>query len=192
MKPRHRVRRWFYLGSAKTPAGRALLVEQFRILTSQIPVLYGVLIVDSLSIAYVLPTSLPFWLRFITPAALILGSAARLTYWMQLRSAIPTAEQALAHLFKIRVLCSVVNLGFSVWTLARFENLDAASRAAVALVVFMGSVGSAYCLGSVPSAAWLTLLLSALPISLRLMLTATPCSNALASISACCWCCSSG
>jgi PAS domain-containing protein len=171
MKPRHRVRRWFYLGSAKTPAGRALLVEQFRILTSQIPVLYGVLIVDSLSIAYVLPTSLPFWLRFITPAALILGSAARLTYWMQLRSAIPTAEQALAHLFKIRVLCSVVNLGFSVWTLALFENLDAASRAAVALVVFMGSVGSAYCLGSVPSAAWLTLLLSALPISLRLMLT---------------------
>jgi diguanylate cyclase (GGDEF)-like protein/PAS domain S-box-containing protein len=171
MKPRHRVRRWFYLGSAKTPAGRALLVEQFRILTSQIPVLYGVLIVDSLSIAYVLPTSLPFWLRFITPAALILGSAARLTYWMQLRSAIPTAEQALVHLFKIRVLCSVVNLGFSVWTLALFENLDAASRAAVALVVFMGSVGSAYCLGSVPSAAWLTLLLSALPISLRLMLT---------------------
>ena len=39
MKLRHRIRRWFYLGSAKTPAGRALLVEQFRILTSQIPVL---------------------------------------------------------------------------------------------------------------------------------------------------------
>src|SRR5580693_8031813 len=171
MKLAHRVRRWFYLGSAKTPAGRALLVEQFRILTGQIPVLYGVLIVDGLSIAYVLPPSLPFWLRFIAPGALLLGSAARLTYWVKLRSAIPTAEQALGHLFRIRILCSLVNLGFSAWTLSLFQNLDSASRGAVALVVFMGSVGSAYCLGSVPSAAWLTLLLSALPISLRLMLT---------------------
>src|ERR1700724_287831 len=41
------IRRLFYIGSARTPAGRALLIEQFRILTSQIPVLYGVLIVDS-------------------------------------------------------------------------------------------------------------------------------------------------
>jgi diguanylate cyclase (GGDEF)-like protein/PAS domain S-box-containing protein len=169
MKLAHRVRRWFYLGSAKTPAGRALLVEQFRILTSQIPVLYGVLIVDGLSIAYVLPPSLPFWLRFIAPGALLLGSAARLTYWVKLRSAIPTAEQALGHLFRIRILCSLVNLGFSAWTLSLFQNLDSASRGAVALLVFMGSISSAYCLASVPSAAWLTLLLSALPISLRLI-----------------------
>ena len=127
------------------------------------------LIVDGLSIAYVLPASLPFWLRFITPAALLLGSAARLTYWMRLRSAMPTAEQALAHLVRIRILCSVVNLGFSAWTLSLFENLDSASRGAVALLVFMGSISSAYCLASVPSAAWLTLSLSALPISLRLV-----------------------
>jgi len=51
------IRRWFWLGDARTPAGRALLGEQFRILTSQVPVLYGVLIIDSLSIAYVLPAS---------------------------------------------------------------------------------------------------------------------------------------
>ena len=83
----------------------------------------------------------------------------------------PLKEQALKHLFKTRILTSVLNAGFSCWTLILFENLDLNSRAPVALLVFMGSVGSAYCLASFPSAAWLTLLLSALPISLRLMFT---------------------
>ena len=65
-----RVLSWVFAGISgvgsrlavpKTPAGRALLIEQFRILTSQIPVLYGVLIVESVSISYVLPASLPAW-----------------------------------------------------------------------------------------------------------------------------------
>ena len=55
MKLLSSIRRWFRIGNANTPAGRALLVEQFRILTSQIPVLYGVLIVDSNRIAFVQP-----------------------------------------------------------------------------------------------------------------------------------------
>src|SRR5687768_18585181 len=79
------VRRWLYLGNTETPAGRALLIEQFRILTSQIPVLYGVLIVDSVSIAYVLPPTLPVWFRFGVPGALILISAIRMIYWIKLR-----------------------------------------------------------------------------------------------------------
>ena len=61
MNIRRYLRRWFYIGSAATPAGGALLIEQFRILTSQIPVLYAVLIVESVSVSYVLPASLPLW-----------------------------------------------------------------------------------------------------------------------------------
>jgi diguanylate cyclase (GGDEF)-like protein len=163
------VRRWLYLGNTETPAGRALLIEQFRILTSQIPVLYGVLIVDSVSIAYVLPPTLPVWFRFGVPGALILISAIRMIYWIKLRSVVPTAEAALRHLAKTRILASALNAAFSVWALSLFENVDPETRAPLALLVFMGSVGSAYCLGSFPSAAQLTLLLSALPISLRLL-----------------------
>src|SRR5664280_2972757 len=51
----------------------------------------------------------------------------------------------------------------------RFDSVDLNSRAPLALLVFLGSVGSAYCLGSFPSAARLTLMLSALPISLRML-----------------------
>ncbi len=163
------ITRWLYLGSTGTPAGRALLIEQFRILTSQIPVLYGVLIVDSISIAYVLPPTLPGWFRFGVPGALMLISVIRMIYWIKLRHVVPTAEEALRHLGKTRILASMLNAAFSVWTLTLFENVDPELRAPLALLVFMGSVGSAYCLASFPSAAQLTLLLSAVPISLRLL-----------------------
>ncbi|TMJ13937.1 MAG: bifunctional diguanylate cyclase/phosphodiesterase, partial [Alphaproteobacteria bacterium] len=148
MKALKTAQRWFRLGNAKTPAGRALLIEQFRILTSQIPVLYGVLIIDSISLAYVLPPSLPRWFRFGVPGALLLISTVRMIYWLKLRVAAPTAEQALKHLFKTRILASALNAAFSIWALALFERVDPSERAPVALLVFMGSVGSAYCLAS--------------------------------------------
>ena len=169
MNIRRHFRRWFYIGSAQTPAGGALLIEQFRILTSQIPVLYGVLIVESVSISYVLPPTLPPWFRFGVTGALLLISVIRMIYWVKLRRVVPTAEQALRHLFKTRILASSLNAVFAVWTLALFDSVEAEQRAPLALLVFLGSVGSAYCLGSFPSAARLTLLISALPISLRLL-----------------------
>jgi diguanylate cyclase (GGDEF)-like protein/PAS domain S-box-containing protein len=168
------ARRWFRLGNTKKPVGRALLVEQFRILATQVPVLYGVLIINSISIAYVLPPSLPRWFRFGFTGALLVASMFRMLYWVKLRGVAPTAEQVLKHLFKTRILASALNAGFSIWALALFECVDLDSRAPVALLVFMGSVASAYCLGSFPSAARLTLLFSAFPMSLRLVFTGEP------------------
>ena len=174
MKARKAVRRWFYLGNAKTPAGSALLIEQFRILTTQVPVLYGVLIINSMTISYVLPPSLPFWFRFGVTGLPARRQHRRIVYWVKLRGVTPTAEQALEHLFRTRILASALNAGFSCWALALFEFVDPDSRGPLALLVFMASVASAYCLGSFPSAARLTLLISALPVSLRLMFTGEP------------------
>jgi len=171
MKRLSGIRRWFRLGNANRPASRALLLEQFRILTSQIPFLYCVTIVDSFSIAYVLPPSLAWPLRFGLPGVLFLVCAVRLVHWARLRTVVPTPEQALSYLSRMRFVAAAVNAGFSIWTLALFENVDLNSRAPIALLVFMGSVGSAYCLASFPSAARLILLLSGLPISLRLLLS---------------------
>jgi diguanylate cyclase (GGDEF)-like protein/PAS domain S-box-containing protein len=171
MKRLSSIRHWFRLGNASRPVGRALLLEQFRILTSQIPVLYCVTIVDSLSIAYVLPSSLAWSLRFGLPGILLLVCAVRLVHWTKLRTVVPTPEQALSYLSRMRIVSAVVNAGFSAWALVLFENVNLDSRAPIALLVFMGSVGSAYCLASFPSASRLTLLLSGLPISLRLLLS---------------------
>jgi diguanylate cyclase (GGDEF)-like protein/PAS domain S-box-containing protein len=168
------IRRWFRLGNANRPASRALLLEQFRILTSQIPVLYCVIIVDSISIAYVPPSSVAWLLRFGVPGVLLPLCAIRLVHWARLRKLVPTPEQALNYLSRMRFVAATVNAGFSAWALVLLATVDLTSRASIALLVFIGSTGSAYCLASFPSAARLTLLLSCLPISLRLLFSGEP------------------
>lgn len=48
----------FSVGDLTDPLGRSLLVEQFRVLRQQVPVLYAVLLVDSISVRLVLPSTL--------------------------------------------------------------------------------------------------------------------------------------
>jgi diguanylate cyclase (GGDEF)-like protein/PAS domain S-box-containing protein len=165
------IGRWFRLGNAHRRASRALLLEQFRILTSQIPVLYSVTIIDSLSIAYILPPSTPWLLRFGLLGILLPVCAVRLVQWIKLRKLSPTPEEALGYLALVRAGSTLVNAGFLAWALVLFENVGPNSVAPIALLVFLGSVGSAYCLASCPSAARLTLLLSGLPIALRLLIS---------------------
>lgn len=55
------------VGSTTDPLGRSLLVEQFRVLHKQVPVLYAVLLIDSISVGLELPASISPWLRFAVP-----------------------------------------------------------------------------------------------------------------------------
>jgi len=169
MKLLTKIVRWFRMGEVRSPAARALVVEQYRILTRQIPILYLALIIDSISIAYAMPSTVPRLLSFGPPGVLIVISTIRLFQWSNRRSVTPTAEEAARRLSRMRILTAALNASYSAWSLALFEMTEVDSRALVSLLVYLGSLGSAYCLGSFPSAARLTLLLSALPISLRLM-----------------------
>ena len=45
-----RMRAAFSVGSTTDSLGRSLLVEQFRVLRKQVPVLYAVLLIDSISV----------------------------------------------------------------------------------------------------------------------------------------------
>src|SRR5215208_6134677 len=107
-----RTRSLLAVGECTTPHGRALVCEQFRILTNQVPILYAVLLLDSISVGIVLPSSVNGWLRFALPGAL--------------------------------------------------------------LAVFMGCIGSAYCLGIFPPASRLTLLIAGLPLAMRLLASGEP------------------
>src|SRR5271165_1297067 len=165
---------WFSVGDADTPLDRALLREQFRVLSAQVPLLYAVLVLDSVSVAVVLPSTFAWWLRFAFPGVLGAASIYRMVYWLQLKGYVPSPEEARAHLLKGRALTMILNVGFSIWTIVLFRSVDAELRAPISLVIFMASAISAYCLGSLPSAARLTLLISGLPIAVLFLLSGEP------------------
>jgi len=131
-------------------------------------------VLDSISVAIVLPHHFPWWLRFGFPGVLMAASIYRMICWLQLRDHVPDPQDARVHLLKGRALTLILNVGFSVWTIVLFRLLDADLRAPIALIIFMASAISAYCLASLPSAARLTLLISGAPIALLFLLSGDP------------------
>ncbi|OSI31004.1 bifunctional diguanylate cyclase/phosphodiesterase [Bradyrhizobium canariense] len=166
-----RFRAAFALGDITDPLGRALVVEQFRILRKQVPVLYAVLLVDSISVALVLPLTVSAWLRFGLPTALLALCLLRLVQWLRLKAVDVSPEQAHRELRRTRVVAVVLNAGFVLWILALFATVDPDLRAPIALLVFMGCIGTAYCLGSFPPASLLTMLIAGTPIATVLLLS---------------------
>ncbi|TFV41378.1 EAL domain-containing protein [Bradyrhizobium niftali] len=164
-----RAREAFSVGDVADPLGRSLLVEQFSILRKQVPVLYAVLLVDSISVGLVLPSSISAWLRFALPGALLAVCLLRLSQWLRLKDTEFTPEQAHHQLTTTRLFAVVLNGGFVVWILALFGTIEPNLRAPIALLVFMGCVGTAYCLASFPPASRLTMLIAGAPIATILL-----------------------
>jgi diguanylate cyclase (GGDEF)-like protein/PAS domain S-box-containing protein len=166
-----RAREIFSAGDVTDPLGRSLLVEQFRMLRKQVPVLYAVLLVDSLSVGLVLPSTISAWLRFGLPAALLGACLVRLIQWLNMRGLEFNPEQALAQLGRTRVIAVLLNAGFAIWIVALFWTVEPGLKAPIALLVFMGCLGTAYCLGSFPPASRLTMLIAGVPVSAVLLLS---------------------
>ncbi|MFB6463890.1 EAL domain-containing protein [Bradyrhizobium tunisiense] len=164
-----RFRTAFSVGDLTDPLGRSLLVEQFRVLRQQVPVLYAVLLVDSISVGLVLPSTVSPWLRFALPAALLAICLVRLVQWIRLRRSDFTPEEAYRELVRTRLVAVVLNAGFVFWILALFGVVEPSLRAPVALLVFMGCIGTAYCLGSFPPASRLTMIIAGAPIATVLL-----------------------
>lgn len=158
-----RTRDAFSLGTSADPLGRSLLVEQFRVLRKQVPVLYAVLLLDAISVALVLPPTVSVWLRYAVPTALLAICLVRLVHWLRFTGTDFNPKEAYRQLSITRLFTTLVAAGFACWILALFSAVEPGLRASVALLVFMGCVGTAYCLGSFPPASRLTMIIAGAP-----------------------------
>ncbi|MGY3342722.1 MULTISPECIES: EAL domain-containing protein [unclassified Bradyrhizobium] len=166
-----RFRESFAVGDANDRFGASLLVEQFRVLRQQVPVLYAALLVNSISVGLLLPNTVSAWLRFALPAALLAACFFRIAQWLRLKKTDFTAAEAYGELEKVRLAAIVLSSGFVIWILALFVVVEPALRVSVALLLFMGCVGTAYCLGSFPPASRLVMLIAGAPIATLLLLS---------------------
>ena len=166
-----RLRDAFAIGDTTDPLGRSLLVEQFRVLRKQVPVLYAALLVNSISVGLLLPDTVSAWLRFALPAALLAACLFRLAQWLRLKKEDFSAEEAYRELVRVRLATVVISSSFVIWILALFTVVDPGLRVSVSLLLFMGCVGTAYCLGSFPPSSRLTMLIAGAPIATLLLLS---------------------
>jgi len=106
------------VGECTTPHGRTLVSEQFRILTNQIPILYAVILLDAISVGFVLPPSVDPWLRFAVPGMLLTVSVVRMIQWIRMRGVELAPEEAYRFLSRMRILSAALPAGFLIWILA--------------------------------------------------------------------------
>src|SRR5581483_1284894 len=163
--------RWFAIRQPRTPLSRALLVAQYAVLLRQAPLVYATVIIETLSITYVLPPTLPWLVRFAAAGFFIPLATWRLVQWRTQQPVEVDAETARRALARARSRALWTGVISTVWALLVYQFVDDHTRILGTLLIFVGSMGGAYCLASVPAAARLNLLTSTAPLAMRLIIS---------------------
>jgi len=145
-----------------------LQAEQFRNLRTQVPTLYGVLLINTLVLCYSVYGSVPALLSLVVPGIFLSLVAVRATIWLARKRASPSEARITHYLRSTTAIAGVVSLGLGVWGVALLQ-WDAGETPFVPLFIAFGAVACTYCLSSLPKAAFATVFLSTTPVIVALL-----------------------
>ncbi|MFV0624552.1 putative bifunctional diguanylate cyclase/phosphodiesterase [Sphingomonas sp. ac-8] len=164
------IGRLFPLPALARPETDQLLVEQYLSLRRQIPLMYLLLVCNVAFLAGITIGEVPFLLSPGVPGLLSVLVAARGAIWFLRRRHAPPTEIR-RHLRTTIFLAGFLSLVLGGWGLVMLEAVTPEHRLAVVLYIFVGSIGTCYCLQALPHAAYLALLFGTMPVTLRLLLS---------------------
>ena len=133
-----------------------LLTAQFRALSSQIPILYVLLVINALAVAITHLESAPLWLSLYIPVALSIVCVFRLCWWEIRGKENVTAERAY-RLMKITISgAAILTVAFGGWAIALSQYGDASQQGQIAYFLVVTGISCIFCLMHLPMAAALT------------------------------------
>jgi diguanylate cyclase (GGDEF)-like protein len=146
-----------------------ILLEQFRVLRHQIPLMYALIMVDAAFLSFASYGSVsPVWSVGL-PALLGILSALRALFWIRRRGFEPQPEQVRRFLLSTTVAAAVLGLGFGGWGLFLYSQADLLGGACIAVYIFIGTLCCSCCLQSLPRAGYMVLLCGAMPVTLYMI-----------------------
>ncbi len=140
---------WLRIGDAQSD----IAVAQFNELKRQVPLLYLLLSVNAVAVAYTHHGLAPAWLTVAVPAALILVSSVRALTWVRRRHHRPEPAEAVAEMRRIVVLSSLISAAFVAWALWLAGHGGPFEQGHIALFIAVTVVGCIICLMHLPQAA---------------------------------------
>ena len=153
---------------SSTEQNQAILVEQFRALRQQIPLMYALMCIDAAFLAFASHGTVSPWWSLGMPAVLALLGGIRATFWLRRRQLSPGPDEIARYIFGTTIVAGVLSLGFGGWGLLLYVEADLVRRACIALYIFIGAISCCYCLQSLPRAGHAVLFCGALPVTLCL------------------------
>ncbi|MBP2447504.1 putative bifunctional diguanylate cyclase/phosphodiesterase [Rhizobium leguminosarum] len=133
-----------------------LLMAQFRALSSQIPILYVLLVINSLAVAITHLKSAPLWLSLYIPVALSVLCVFRLCWW-EIRGKVNVTAERAYRLMKITISSAgILTIAFGSWAIALYQYGDASQQGQIAYFLVVTGISCIFCLMHLPMAAALT------------------------------------
>ncbi|WAP68856.1 putative bifunctional diguanylate cyclase/phosphodiesterase [Jiella pelagia] len=130
-----------------------IVLAQFKELQRQVPLLYALLAVNSVAVAYSHFDVAPGWMTLAIPALLISASLARLLVWLKRRGRQVDATAALRQLRLTIALAVLLALAYVCWALGLTAYGGPYEQAHVAVFVAVTVIGCIFCLMHLPQAA---------------------------------------
>ncbi|MGO7376186.1 putative bifunctional diguanylate cyclase/phosphodiesterase [Rhizobium ruizarguesonis] len=133
-----------------------LLLAQFRALSSQIPILYVLLIINALAVAITHLKSAPLWLSLYIPVTLSVVCVFRLCWWEIRGKEDVTAERAYRLMKLTMAGAGILTVAFGGWAIALYQYGDASQQGQIAYFLVVTGISCIFCLMHLPMAAALT------------------------------------
>jgi diguanylate cyclase (GGDEF)-like protein len=140
-----------------------LQAEQFQILKTQVPLLYGVLTINTCILAVSIHGLVPAILSLAAPAGFMTLITVRLVMWLMRSKAMPDEAKVSRYLNGTTFVAAVVAFGLGMWSILLLDSA-VGDRPFVPMFIALGSVACAFCLASLPRAAFATILFATSPV----------------------------
>ncbi len=157
-----------------------LMRAQFDAFSKQMPLLYFILMSNTLSVAYTYLPLAPFWLTVVVPGILTLLAALRTFWWLRQRHVVRSDADILRNLRGTNWLTLPIGIGFTAWSFALFPYGDAYAQSQVAFYMAVTVIGCIFCLMHVRSAALIVTLIVDVPYVIFFFATGEPTLKAIA------------
>ena len=153
---------------------------QFDAFSKQIPLLYFILISNTIAVAYTHVNVAPDWLAIGVPGALTVLAALRTLWWLRQRHHVRSDADILRHLRTTNRVALPICAGFAAWSFALYPYGDPFAKSQVAFYMAVTVIGCIFSLMHLRSAALIVTVAVDVPYVLFFYATGEPTLKAIA------------
>jgi len=153
---------------------------QFQAFSKQVPLLYFILITNSLAVAYTFLPLAPAWLTMLVPLLLVSLTGFRMIWWLRQRVSVRDDADILRKLRLTNRIAGPIGVLFVGWSLALFPYGDPFAKGQIAFYMAVTVIGIIFCLMHLRSVALMVTLIVIIPFVVFFIATGEPALRAIA------------
>ncbi|TQF29130.1 EAL domain-containing protein [Bradyrhizobium sp. UNPA324] len=157
-----------------------LMRAQFDAFSKQVPLLYFILMSNTIAVAYTYVNVAPDWLTMIVPGVLTVLAGLRTYWWLRQRHLVRSDADILRNLRATNWLTVPIGAGFTAWSFALYPYGDPFAKSQVAFYMAVTVIGCIFSLMHLRSAALIVTLIVDVPYVLFFFATGEPTLKAIA------------